>query len=146
MRSLTHASPKNSRDGLLLITTLVALILAATLMGLLFRLLIHQRTHLKREAQRIQARSLLLSGFNRAQSRLRADPDYSGETWSLTPAELPGGAEVTIAVHPHLSTTTPSTTRSRRLDVAVTAPPNSSGTRLADTRTWSLPELKSEQK
>jgi len=79
---------------------LVALGLAAVIVGALLQLAGMERSLLTSRQQESQARWLAESGVERAVARLAADRQYAGETWSLTQDDLSGRGrgEVTIRV------------------------------------------------
>jgi hypothetical protein len=79
--------------------------MVTVMMVAITRLAVAQREALRTEAWRVQADWLADSGLQRATARLKADPKYAGENWTL-PAESLGGAEagaVEIRVEPAAS-------------------------------------------
>jgi hypothetical protein len=88
------------RPGFVLVAIVVMITLAMGLYGLWAKAAIAQHRSLDGEALRMQAERLAESGVARAIDRHAADPDYSGETWSIRVEELygRGPAEVRIRV------------------------------------------------
>jgi hypothetical protein len=78
-----------SGRGIALIPALLCLVLVTLLGGSLFRQAHTHRTLLRSEEARAQADWLAESGMARAVARLRADPDYQGETWDVPAEQLP---------------------------------------------------------
>ena len=89
-----------ARPGFVLVAIVVTIALAMGLFGLWAKAAIAQHRWLDGEALRMQAERLAESGVARAIDRHAADPDYSGETWSIPAEELHGRgpAEVRIRV------------------------------------------------
>jgi hypothetical protein len=56
------------------------------------------RLAVRRERQLSQTEFLLEAGIQRAVSKLRADPDYSEETWRLDEATIPGYSSALVEI------------------------------------------------
>ena len=81
---------------------IVCLVVAAVICGLLLKMAVLARETADGQHRSAQARWLAESAVERAVARLAQDARYSGETWTLPPAELPHGGLVRIAVEtPH---------------------------------------------
>jgi hypothetical protein len=89
-----------NRRGVAIVVGLVCLAMASVLMAVILRIVVIQRGAARDEVRRVQAALLVDSALERAGRRLAADPDYSGETWKITPDVLGGrhGAVVRIEV------------------------------------------------
>jgi Tfp pilus assembly protein PilX len=86
------------RRGAILIIAMLCLVLAMMLVAALLRLVETQRRQLRHEQAGLQAGWLAESGCDRAAARLSANPDYTGETWSIAPAELNGADPATVVI------------------------------------------------
>ena len=85
-----------------MIMVIVCLVVAAVICGLLLKMAVLARETADGQHRSAQARWLAESAVERAVARLAQDARYSGETWTLPPAELPHGGLVRIAVEtPH---------------------------------------------
>lgn len=82
------ASPRGS----FLVVALVCLVLSAVLIAALLRSTLLLSRQAQVEQQRAQADWLASAGLSRATSRLRSNPDYTGEIWNV-PAESLRGSE-----------------------------------------------------
>ncbi|GAB6165956.1 hypothetical protein JCM19992_19560 [Thermostilla marina] len=84
---------------------MLAVIAAATLIGVLLAISVRQTASTLREirveAARIEAEILRDSAFELAAAKLQADPDYAGETWQPTLPEhrQDETAVVVVSVH-----------------------------------------------
>lgn len=89
-----------ARRGAALVMALVAITILTIIGGALVRLAVVETKTVEVQQRERQARRLAEAGVARAAAQLKADPEYRGETWSLTGASgLPGGpAQVTIVV------------------------------------------------
>ena len=92
----THA-----RRGALALIAMIALLLVSVIGASLLQSAVAMRRQTEREQWRLQAAWLAESALDRAAAKLRASPEYSGETWTLTAEDLGGldGAVVTIKVN-----------------------------------------------
>jgi type II secretory pathway component PulK len=99
----------NQRRGVVMIVVIVCVVVATVICGLLLKMAVLGRETADAQHRSEQARWLAEAGIERAAARLAADARYSGETWTLPPAELPRGGQVRIAVE------TPPGTPARRL-------------------------------
>jgi hypothetical protein len=88
------------RRGAILIIILVCFTLAAAMFVVLARLAATARNAAEQQHWSVQAQWLAEAGFERAAARLIGPPGYSGETWTIPPAQLSGrdGAVVKIRV------------------------------------------------
>lgn len=90
-----------SRRGGIAIVAVICLVLIAALSTSLMRTVAQSRQQEQMASLRLQAELLAGAGLDRARAQLADDPDYAGETWAVSAAELaPGtaGAEVLIEV------------------------------------------------
>jgi Tfp pilus assembly protein PilX len=87
------------RRGGILVLALICLVLAAALIGTVLRQVQLQRRQIAQHDRRLQAEWLAESGLERAAARLRADPAYAGETWSVPASELGGTDAGEVIVH-----------------------------------------------
>jgi len=104
------------RRGMILILVLVCLAVAAALIVVAVRRAVVVNRGAQLAGQNLQAAWLAESGLQRAAARLAADPEYSGETWSVPAAELDGRHAGKVAV-----TVRPAADSPRRRIVRVTA-------------------------
>lgn len=116
------------RSGMVLITILVAIALIGTFLSLGLRLLVTQRTHLRRESMYLQATVLAESASQRAKLQLNKNPQFSGEIWKIPQEELPGGGVVEIDVGPIAEQPD-----QRRISIQVNYPDDSSGVSIEKT-------------
>ncbi|MCA9092329.1 MAG: hypothetical protein KDA68_02485 [Planctomycetaceae bacterium] len=105
-----------------------------TILSLGFRLLVVQRTHLRREGNYVQGKVLAESAIQRAKSRLRRDKQYSGETWRIPGEVLAGGAVVEIGI-----SAVPDQADSRQISIQVRYPDNDDGTKIAESARYKVP-------
>lgn len=99
------ASGMNSalhRRGAVLLIVLVALTVASAVLVSVVRLAAADRKAWQGEVRQVQAAWLAESGLERASARLRDDPDYRGETWTIPADALDGrhSGAVNIQVEP----------------------------------------------
>ena len=89
-----------ARRGAVLVMALVALTLLTIIGAALVRLAVMETKSIDVRLRGCQARRLAEAGVARAAARLASDPDYRGETWSLSRADWPAGlaAQVTIEI------------------------------------------------
>lgn len=80
---------KRSR-GFSVVAALVCLLIVSSLAGSLLKSAVRARRELHAERDRRQAELLVEAGASRAAARLVADPEFRGDTWDLTPAEVIG--------------------------------------------------------
>lgn len=97
-------TPKSepARRGAILIFAFMALLVVTMLGASLIRTVTLSKQQLQREVLHTQAIWLADSGAARAIARLKAAPDYTGETWSVPADQLTAGrtASVRITVVP----------------------------------------------
>ena len=98
----TASLQQSPRRGSTLIIAFAALLIVSMLGASLIRTVTLSRQQLQRETLRTQAVLLADSGAARAIARLKASPDYTGETWSVPAEQLSTGrtAFVLIIVAP----------------------------------------------
>ncbi|HUT93389.1 MAG TPA: hypothetical protein VMY37_28255 [Thermoguttaceae bacterium] len=86
------------RRGAVLLVAIVCIAVASVIFLSILRLSVAERTRVEVEAWQVQAAWLAESALERAAARLADDPDYEGETWSLSAEDLGtrDGAAVTI--------------------------------------------------
>ncbi|HWB07677.1 MAG TPA: hypothetical protein VG826_00430 [Pirellulales bacterium] len=87
---------QSNRRGAVLILALVCLALISVIGGALLRWALMEHALLRSREQASQARWLAEAGIERAAAKLAAaqregEPDYTGETWLIPAADLPGG-------------------------------------------------------
>lgn len=84
------------RSGAILVSALVCLLVALSLVTTMIASTLHRRMQLKQERQARQAVHLLQAGHDRARQQLATFAGYEGETWwpAVSPSEF---AEVRIA-------------------------------------------------
>lgn len=95
-------SAASGRRGAFLVVALICLVLATGLVGGVLLLAQSQHRQMTQHQFRLQAEWLAQSGLERAAARLRVDPGYAGEIWSLPAASLGGSdtGQVTIRANP----------------------------------------------
>lgn len=76
------------RHGAILLVAIVLTIITAGLTVSLLQLVPTRMKAVRTELRQLQAEWLVESGLERAAWRLRADPQYTGETWNPSPEEL----------------------------------------------------------
>lgn len=88
------------RRGAVLLVAMVVIIVAAAVFLSILQLSVAERRRVETEAWQVQATWLAESGLERAAAQLAADPEYQGETWSLSADLFDGrnGAVVRIEV------------------------------------------------
>jgi len=86
------------RRGAVLLVAVVSIAVASVIFLSVLRLSVAQRNRAEAQAWQVQAAWLAESALERAAARLADDPDYQGETWSLSADDLGTrhGAVVTI--------------------------------------------------
>ncbi|MEX0711182.1 MAG: hypothetical protein WD278_02460 [Pirellulales bacterium] len=95
---------ENNRRGAILLVVMVCLSVAIALAASLLKAGLMEHTLLVEQEHEAQARRLAESGVERAAARLRADPDYTGETWEVSTTALggpsPGVVEIRVESMP----------------------------------------------
>ena len=88
------------RNGIILFTTIVALLAASVITLGILRAAVSQYSHIRDQRRQQQADQLAQAAVERAVNRLRTASDYRGETWHVAAGELggPAAAEVVIKV------------------------------------------------
>ena len=97
---MAHLKNRRPRRGIVLIALMIFLAVAMAMVLAWLKLAGLERRQLRSLQAQAQATWLAESALQRAAARLAADPQYSGETWKLTPADLGGrdAGEVVIRV------------------------------------------------
>jgi Tfp pilus assembly protein PilX len=88
----------NQRRGFFAVAVIVVLIVLATLLMAFTRSIVSQSRQSRDRQYHRQAIWLAESGMELGRAKLRANSDYKGETWTLPPASIAGGAHVVITV------------------------------------------------
>lgn len=93
---------QEKRSGSVLICVLVCLAIVTALAASMLQTALQARKAVRQEIQLSQSEFLLAAGVQRAAEQLSDDPAYTGETWQLTSAAIPGqeSALVEIKVTP----------------------------------------------
>lgn len=87
------------RRGAALLVAIVAVTMVAALGLVMVRSTLVAKANQETAAARLQADWLAEAGIERAAARYAANPEYSGETWTIAPESLGGrGATVEIEV------------------------------------------------
>ena len=86
------------RRGVALLIVLTTLMLAGVAISLVLRANLTARAESRRAAARLQAEYLAVAGYELASERLRADANYSGETWQVSAEELGARDAATVAI------------------------------------------------
>ncbi len=91
---------RKERRGAVIVIVMVCFVLAGAMFVSLARTAAVRRQADRRRQWAVQARWLAEAGLERAVARLRSDPAYSGERWTVAEEELSGraGAAVRIVV------------------------------------------------
>lgn len=105
MRTRRHRNVRcaaGTRRGAVLLVAVVALMLVMSFMAMLVKTSLVQRNSIRAQGRDVQADWLAESGAERAAARLKADPTYAGETWTLSREDsgLRFPAEIRIRVEP----------------------------------------------
>ena len=97
---MSNSPLKNTRQGAILVIVLVCVAIASITFMSIAKVVSAQRRSTQKEAWRVEATWLAESGLERAAWRLTAEPDYTGETWTLAADQLDAaeGAVVEIRV------------------------------------------------
>jgi hypothetical protein len=91
---------RQSRAGIVMICVVVCMAIATSLLGGMLKSTLMSRQQLRSEQHLRQSNWLVEAGAQRAAFRLSRDPDYAGETWSLSAESITGShpGSVTISV------------------------------------------------
>lgn len=89
---------RRARRGFLLMSVLVCLALAMTLLAVQTRTLLRERALLASQQQALQSEYLANAGLARAKAQLAADPAYRGETWQLDAQQLGGRGTASVVI------------------------------------------------
>jgi Tfp pilus assembly protein PilX len=142
-----HRSIYRRRRGGGLVVAMVTLLVVTTLMGSVIRSLLVELRQSRQDAAQLQAQWLAEAAIERAQSRLRSNRDYSGETWviNLSPganSEANASGVVEIGV---VKTTVERGSEDQPTRVAVTARyPDDPRRRVQVERIFSIPVQKND--
>lgn len=90
---------KRRNRGAVLIVVLVCFVVAASLFVLVARHAGVERRASETRLWTLQAQWVAEAAVERAVARLAADANYQGETWTLSPADLAGGAGARAVIH-----------------------------------------------
>jgi hypothetical protein len=90
---------RGRRRGFILIIMIVLFAICATLFTLWARSAVHEQARLVGEGRRLQAERLAEAGIARAVARRAADPQYDGETWSISAADLDDLRAAEVQIH-----------------------------------------------
>jgi hypothetical protein len=85
---MTPRMAQRPRRGIMVVAVLLCLIVVMLLGAALLKIALAQRGINRDLERRLQAEWLVESGINRALARIAADRDYTGETWSISAADL----------------------------------------------------------
>lgn len=90
------------RRGVVIIVVMVCFLLAGVLFAALARIAVAERQTDRLRHWKAQAAWLTEAAMERAVAKLRANPNYAGETWTISLEELSGrrGAAVRIVIEP----------------------------------------------
>ncbi len=91
---------RTNRGGSIVLIPMICLVLSLTIIGELLKQSSIELKQLKKEQYRIQSIWLADAAAQRAITKLRNQPDYDGEVWSLLPEEIGGNfpGEVLIEI------------------------------------------------
>ena len=78
------------RQGIILFTTIVALLAAGVITLCILRSAVSQYEHIRDQRRQLQAEQLAQAAIGRAIDRLRSSGEYRGETWHVSADELGG--------------------------------------------------------
>jgi type II secretory pathway pseudopilin PulG len=90
MTRITRRPLRQRRDGFILIALMVFIAVAMMLALAWLKTAALERRTFRTLQQRAQAEWLVESAIDRAAARLAANPDYEGETWKLSQADMGG--------------------------------------------------------
>jgi hypothetical protein len=85
---MTPWKAQRPRRGITVVAVLMCLIVVMLIGAALLKIALAQRGINRDLERRLQAEWLVESGINRALARIAADRDYTGETWSISAADL----------------------------------------------------------
>lgn len=84
-----------SRQGTVLVIVVVLLLVTASIAGAVMRAALLDARQFTIDRNALQADRIAEAGLDRALMRLDADPDYDGETWTVS---LPDGDTATVVL------------------------------------------------
>lgn len=87
-----------TRRGAALIIALVCIVILMFLLTSVLQFALMRRKASTLQINRAQASCLAESGVRLATARLAADPNYSGQTWEISPESLQGEYGATVAI------------------------------------------------
>ncbi len=96
-RSASHCR-RSQRPGAILVVSLVSLLIVMTMLGAMLRGALRDRRQLRTHRDLRQTELLLEAGVDRAAAQLADDPDYEGETWSLSADQIVGVAPGRVVI------------------------------------------------
>ncbi len=91
-------SPRKKRSGSILICVLVSLAIVTSIAASMLKTALDARKAVRQELQLSQTEFLLEAGVQRAVAQLSADPAYTGESWQLTSAAIPGQESALVEI------------------------------------------------
>jgi len=77
----------------MVVASMVCLLIVTSIVGSMLQTAVRARRQLHAERDRRQAELLLEAGADRAASRLAADANYRGDTWTLSAAAIVGSGD-----------------------------------------------------
>ena len=99
-KNLTQSSMLVPRRGAVLVIVMICLLIVSLLMASLLKSALLQRRQMMKEQFRVQAEWILESALERAALQRLKDPEYQGEVWKISSADLgtrySGSAEITL--------------------------------------------------
>ena len=90
---------QRNRRGAILVVILVCFVVAAAMFVTLGRQSVIQRREAETQLWTAQAQWIAEAALERAAARLAADANYSGETWTISAAELGGSDAAKARIH-----------------------------------------------
>jgi type II secretory pathway pseudopilin PulG len=100
LNNLTKSSKRVSRRGAVLVIVMICLLIVSLLMASLLKSALLQRRQTMKEQFRVQAEWILESALERAALQRLKNPEYQGEVWKISSADLGtrylGSAEITL--------------------------------------------------
>ena len=100
LNNLTKSSKRVSRRGAVLVIVMICLLIVSLLMASLLKSALLQRRQTMKEQFRVQAEWILESALERAALQRLKNPEYQGEVWKISSADLgtrySGSAKITL--------------------------------------------------
>ncbi|MBS0206942.1 MAG: hypothetical protein JSS49_29045 [Planctomycetes bacterium] len=105
---MNTVSATRSRTGAILVFAMIALLVVSMIGAAMLSMAVASMRQIQREHQQLQAGWLLDSGCQRALTRLRLQPDYTGEDWNVSAEQLQtdlnGLVRITVTPDPSVPT------------------------------------------